>query len=148
MHIMNPMVFSVMLAAVTASAIAQAGPAVNVTFKNNGTAVAIYSAVGPNGAGTKVNASPTPDGQVEAGKSNIFTVKSNLSPDVNYAVARYQIGSKACQFTTTYLKSRVNGVELPKWNKSAVASGGARCDVKITAVNFSTHAWSVEFAMK
>ena len=41
MHIMNPMVFSVMLAAVTASAIAQAGPAVNVTFKNNGTAVAI-----------------------------------------------------------------------------------------------------------
>ena len=53
MHIIKPMAFSVMLAAVTASAIAQAGPAVNGTFKNNGTAAAIYSAVGKNGAGTK-----------------------------------------------------------------------------------------------
>ncbi|MGV8860995.1 MAG: hypothetical protein ACOH2O_12625 [Pseudomonas sp.] len=148
MHIINPIVFSAMLAAVTVSAAAQAGPAVSVTFKNNGTAAAIYSAVGKNGAGTKANASPTPEGQVEAGKLNTFTVQSNRSPDVNYAVLHYQMGSKVCQFTTTYLKSRVRGVELPKWNKNAVASGGARCDVKITAVNFSTHAWAVEFTMK
>jgi hypothetical protein len=66
-HIVNPLVFSVILAAVTVSAAAQAGPAVSVTFKNNGTAAAIW---------------------------------------------------------------------------------GARCDVKITSVDFATHAWAVEFAMK
>jgi hypothetical protein len=148
MHIINPIVFSAMLAAVTVSAAAQAGPAVSVTFKNNGTAAAIYSALGKNGAGTKANASPTPGDKVEKGSFDSYKVQSNLSPDVNYAVVHYQIGSKACQFTTTYLKSRVRGVELPKWNKSAVASGGARCDVKITSVDFATHAWAVEFAMK
>jgi hypothetical protein len=45
MHIINPIVFSAMLAAVTVSAAAQAGPAVSVTFKNNGTAAAIWGAV-------------------------------------------------------------------------------------------------------
>lgn len=149
MQLSNPIVLSLALVAVTISATAQAGPAVHVTFKNQGAAEAIYTVAGGNEAGTHTNASPKPDTKVGAGKVNSYTVKSSLSPDASYAVARYQMGHKACQFTTTFVNTTLRGgVKVPKWKKSAVASGGAICTATITATNYSTYAWSVEFAMK
>lgn len=53
-----------------------AGPAVSVTFKNNGTDAVTYNAVGANGASTKINASPIPGDRVEAGAVDNFRVQS------------------------------------------------------------------------
>jgi hypothetical protein len=148
MHLSNPIVLSLALVAGAVSAAAQAGPEVNVVFKNNSSATAIYRSIGANGISTYANASPKPDNEVEAGGSNNYRVQSNISPDANYASVRYQIGAKTCQFTTSYVKSRVRGVTLPKWNKSAVAGGGAHCGVTVTSVNPASHAWVVEFTMR
>lgn len=52
MPILNPIVLSLMLVAVKVSAAAQAGPAVNVVFKNNGSAAAIYRSNSSNEIGT------------------------------------------------------------------------------------------------
>jgi hypothetical protein len=136
------------MAALVLTGYAQAGPEVQVTFKNNGSGPAVYRAVGANGLSTKMNARPQPAGEVNAGGANVYSVKSNLSPDANYAVVQYQAGAKICKFNTTYVKTMERGVRVPKWNKSAVAEGGARCDVRITSVNYSTHAWAVEFTMR
>ncbi|HEX8595611.1 MAG TPA: hypothetical protein VF682_20410 [Pseudomonas sp.] len=139
---------SVMMAALVLTGYAQAGPEVQVTFKNNGSEPAVYRAVGGNGTSTRMNAYPKPADSVAAGALDGYRVKSNLSPDANYAVVQYQAGGKICKFNTTYVKTMERGVRMPKWNKSAVAEGGARCDVRITSVNYSTHAWAVEFTMR
>jgi hypothetical protein len=151
MQLSNPVVLSLVLVAVTASvsSVAQAGPSVHVTFKNQGAAEAVYTVSGRNEVGTNANASPRPDIKVGAGRTDSYKVQSNLSLDANYAVVRYQMGSKVCQFSTTFVNAFIrSGVKVPKWNKSAVASGGAVCTATITATNFSTYAWSVEFTMK
>lgn len=129
------------------SGMAVAGPQVSVTFKNNGSEDAFYSAVGSNGVMTRNNASPAPAATVGGGQSSFYRVQSTISPDANYAVVDYRIGSKKCRFTTTYSKGFASGIRVPKWNKSAVAEGGARCDVKITSVDYGSHNWSVEFTM-
>ena len=136
------------LLAVTGSSAAVAGPEVAVIFKNNSTAAAVYQANDSNEMRTRVNASPKPDNEVNPRESNTYRVQGNISPDVNHATVHYTVGSKRCKFTTSYLKSRVRGVVLPKWNKSAIGSGGARCEAKITSVNPATHAWVVEFTMR
>lgn len=138
----------VALALAVASGGAQAGPAVDVTFKNNSAEKVSYYAVGQNGLSTQMNARPSPSVEVETGAVSHYRVQSNISPDANYAVVTYRAGSKVCKFTTTYLKGIQSGVRVPKWNKSATAEGGARCEVKITTVNYATHAWAVEFTMK
>lgn len=136
------------LALVVVSGVAQAGPPVDVTFKNSSAEKVSYHAVGQNGLSTQMNARPRPVSEVEAGAISSYRVQSNISPDANYAVVTYRAGSKACTFTTTYLKGVQNGVRVPKWNKSTTAEGGARCEVKITTVNYATHAWAVEFTMR
>jgi len=138
----------VALALLVVSGVAQAGPPVDVTFKNSSGEKVFYHAVGANGASTQINAQPRPSAEVQSGDVSRYTVQSNISPDANYAVVTYRAGSKACKFTTTYLKGIQSGVRVPKWNKSATAEGGARCEVKITTVNYATHAWAVEFTMK
>lgn len=138
----------VALALVVTSGMVQAGPAVDVTFKNNSAEKVSYHAVGQNGLSTQLNARPRPIAEVESGSMSHYRVQSNISPDANYAVVTYRAGSKVCNFTTTYLKGFQNGVRVPKWNKNATAEGGARCEVKITTVNYATHAWAVEFVMK
>lgn len=136
------------LALAVASGVALAGPPVDVTFKNISAETVVYQAVGANGVSTQINAQPRPSAEVVAGAISRYTVQSNISPDANYAVVTYRAGSKVCKFTTTYLKGVQNGVRVPKWNKSTTAEGGARCEVKITTVNYATHAWAVEFTMR
>lgn len=97
---------------------------------------------------TQMNARPTPLAEIKAGELARYRVQSNISPDTNYAVVMYRMGSKVCKFSTTYFNGFQSGVRVPKWTKNAVAEGGALCGVKITSVNFSTNAWSVEFSMK
>ena len=138
----------VALALAVTAGVAQAGPAVDVTFKNNSAEKVTSHAEGQNGLSTQMNARPRPVAEVEAGAMSHYRVQSNISPDANYAVVTYRAGSKVCNFTTTYLNGFQNGVRVPKWNKNATAEGGARCEVKITTVNYATHAWAVEFMMR
>jgi hypothetical protein len=148
MKLCNKLKWAACTGAVLACGIAWAGPQVNVTFKNNGSERAYYSAVGSNGTMTYTNASPKPDSEVEPSSQSVYGVRSSVSPDMGYAVVDYRMGSKTCRFSSTYTKAFTNGVRTPKWNKSAVAGGGARCDVRITSVDYASHNWSVEFTMQ
>lgn len=149
MQTFNPVIPSLALAALTLSAAAQAGPPVQVTFKNMSTAEAVYSPTGRNEMGTHTNASPTPDVIVKGGDVSRYNVLSRISPDSNYATVRYRMGRKECQFTTTFINASMRGgVKVPKWKESAVASGGAICTAKRLATDYSNYGWSVEFSMK
>ena len=148
MRVLNSVVVSLALVFATLSVTAQAGPAVDIIFRNNGPDAALYQAITANEISTQANASPRPDDRVQAGSSTRFGVQSNISPDANYASVRYRIGVKSCLFTTSYVKTLARGVTVPKWNKSAVASGGARCDARVVTVNPTSHAWTVEFTMR
>lgn len=143
-----PVVLSLALAALTLSAVAQAGPPVQVTFKNMGSEAATYSPSGRNEMGTHTNASPAPRTIVPGGERDGYNVVSRISPDSNYATVRYRIGRKECQFTTTFtnVPSR-GGVKVPRWKESAVASGGAVCNARRLSTDYSNYAWSVEFSM-
>jgi hypothetical protein len=97
-----------------------------------GSTTATYSTTNSNETSTYTNASPKPKteveagNEVEAGKSDSYKVQSNISPDANYAIVRYSIGSKTCVFNTNYVNTlNASGVKVPKWDKSATASGGA-----------------------
>lgn len=129
--------------------VANAGPQVIVNFKNDTDEDALYArGSGRNEVATYLNAIPKPDKVVKGGSSS-FTVGANGSSPITYATVRYQAGVKTCQFTTSYLMSSTpGGVRTPKWNRSAVASGGARCDVSVTSVNYSSHDWVVSFTMR
>jgi hypothetical protein len=120
-----------------------------VNFKNNTADDAMYvRGNSRNDVATYLNASPKP-GKVVAGSSSSFTVSANGTSPITYATVRYQAGVKSCQFTTSYLmNSTLGGVRTPKWNKSAIASGGAKCDVSVTSVNYSNHDWIVSFIMR
>jgi hypothetical protein len=143
-----PVVLSLALAALTLSAVAQAGPPVQVTFKNMGSEAATYSPSGRNEMGTHTNASPAPAMIVNPLEVVNFNVQSKISPDSNYAAVRYRMGRKECQFTTTFtnVPSR-GGVKVPRWKESAVASGGAICNARRLSTDYSNYGWSVEFSM-
>ena len=152
MKMLKPLVALLTSATLFAASAAYAGPAVTVTFKHLGAAgstTATYSTTNSNETSTYTNASPKPKTEVEAGKSDSYKVQSNISPDANYAIVRYSIGSKTCVFNTNYVNTlNASGVKVPKWNKSATASGGAICNATITSTNISTRAWEAEFTMK
>ncbi|WKN22503.1 hypothetical protein [Azotobacter vinelandii] len=149
MKMRKPTLALLMATALSTAGVAYAGPKVTVTFKNQGTAAATYSTVTSNETSTYANATPKPATPVPAGANDVFTVQSLISPDTNYAVVRYKIGSKTCIFSTTYVNTLgAGGVKIPSWNKSATASGGATCTANITSTNISTHEWAVEFTMK
>lgn len=135
--------------ALFAAGSAHAGPKVMVTFKNNATANASYTIETSNEASTNVNASPKPIAIVPAGGASSYAVQSNISPDSNFASVRYKVGGKTCAFTTTYVNTyNSSGIKVPSWNKTSTPSGGATCTATITSTNFTSHEWSVEFAMK
>ncbi|WP_082765995.1 hypothetical protein [Azotobacter vinelandii] len=152
MKMRKPTLALLMATALSTAGMAYAGPPVTVTFKHvgsTGSAAATYSTVTSNETSTYANATPKPATNVTAGSTNTYTVQSTISPDTNYAVARYKIGSKTCIFSTTYVNTLgAGGVKIPSWNKSATASGGATCTANITSTNISTHEWAVEFTMK
>ena len=132
-----------------AAGAAHAGPRVMVTFKNNATANASYTIETANEASTNVNASPRPIAIVPAGGTSSYAVQSNVSPDTNFAAVRYKVGGKTCAFTTTYVNTyNSSGIKVPSWNKTSTPSGGATCTATITSTNYTSHEWSVEFAMK
>ena len=126
-----------------------AGPQVTVNFKNETDENAVYvRGSSSNEQTTYSNASPKPDA-VAAGASTSFNVRPSGASPISYATVRYQAGFKTCQFTTSYLMSSTpGGIRTPKWNRSAVSGGGARCDVTVTSVNYSNHNWVVNFIMR
>ncbi len=146
------MKFLPMLVAATslfAAGNAFAGPPVTVTFKNTGTATATYTIITSNEASTFVNASPKPATTVAPAGSNTYNVTSLISPDANFAIVRYKMGTKECVFGTTFVNAlQPGGFKIPQWNKSANASGGAICTATITSINALTYSWTVSFEMK
>lgn len=132
-----------------AAGVAHAGPKVMVTFKNNAISDAAYVIETSNEASTNVNASPKPAALVDYGGADTYYVQSNVSPDTNFAAVRYKVGGKTCAFTTTYVNTyNSSGIKVPSWNKTSTPSGGATCTATITSTNYTSHEWSVEFAMK
>ncbi len=129
-----------------AAGLVQAGPEVQITFKNNGGSEAVYDPLGSS-AYSYGEANPKPAATVRSGESSVSKVRGSLSSDVTSVIFQYKIGSKTCKFKTSYLKLPGLGA-VPKWNKSADASGGARCGIRITSTNVATHAWAVEFTMR
>lgn len=137
------------LATLGATVTAQAGPPVTVTFKNLGTERAEYSPLNRNEQSTQMNARTPISPIVEAGDSTRYIVQSSLSPDTSYASVRYVMGSKACVFSTTFVKlPGAGGAKIPKWNRTATPEGGAICTATSRATNLSTYAWEAEFTMK
>jgi hypothetical protein len=141
---------SLFLASLFASSTAFAGPPVTVSFKNVGTTTAAsYTLITANEISTYANASPKPVASVAAGQTDVYNVTSLISPDANYAVVRYRMGTKECVFSTTFVNAlQPGGFKVPTWNKSATPSGGAICTATITSVNAATYAWTVSFTMK
>ena len=125
---------------------AHAGPEVAITFKNNSDVDAVYDVVSSNPA-TYAQADPKPKKDVAPGTSTFFKVRGAVSPDLTAAIFQYKVGNKVCKFKTSYLKLP-GRYGQPKWKKSADATYGARCDVKVTSVNFTNHDWAVEFTMR
>lgn len=127
---------------------AEAGPNVNVTFKNVGTQTAVLKLVTSNESSTYQIASPRPVQEVSAGAVSIFDVRRVVSPDVNSAQVRYTIGRKTCAFGTIYqMRVLPGGIKQPQWTKTATPSGGATCTATVTRMN-ADYSWAVEFTMK
>lgn len=128
--------------------LAHAGPPVEVTFKNMGSAKATLKIVTSNESSTYLAAKPKPAEEVPAGASNNFTVQRVISPDVNAAMVRYTLGQKTCAFGTTFqMRVLPGGIKKPEWTKTATPSGGATCTAIITATA-ANYSWRVEFVMK
>lgn len=128
-----------------ATGAAHAGPEASITFKNNSDLTAHYDPVSI-GAYTYANANPKPPVRLDSRSTGSFKVKAPI-PDITPVIFQYKIGSKVCRFKTSYVKlPGLNGA--PRWNKSVEEFGGARCDVKVTAINHSNHNWAVEFTMR
>jgi hypothetical protein len=126
----------------------QAGPNVNVTFKNLGTEAAVLKMVTSNETSTFQIASPKPKSTVEPNQHISFDVRRIVSPDMNAAMVRYTKGQKTCAFGTTFvMKMMSNGIKKPEWTKTATPSGGATCTASITRMN-ADYSWAVEFNMK
>lgn len=126
----------------------QAGPKVNVTFKNLGAEDAILKIVTSNESSTYQIASPKPDNTVPSTKTINFDVQRIVSLDVNAAMVRYTQGRKTCAFGTTFqMRLMPGGIKVPEWTKTATPSGGATCTANITRMN-ADNSWAVEFTMK
>ncbi|WP_240791751.1 MULTISPECIES: hypothetical protein [Pseudomonas] len=126
----------------------QAGPLVEVTFKNLGSQPANLKMVTSNESSTYQIADPKPDQKVDAGAMTYAKVQRVISPDVNAAMVRYTIGSKTCAFGTTFqMRMLPGGITQPQWTKTATPSGGATCTANITRTN-ADRSWAVEFTMK
>ncbi|MBV4529905.1 hypothetical protein HU719_000430 [Pseudomonas sp. SWRI107] len=134
--------------ALLATGLAEAGPKVNVTFKNVGTQTAVLKIVTSNESSTFQIASPPPLQKVDSGSFTNFDVQRVISPDVNSAQVRYTMGSKTCAFGTIYqMRVLPGGITQPQWTKTATPSGGATCTATITRMN-ADYSWAVEFTMK
>lgn len=138
-----------------AAGAAHAGPQVTVTVKNLGTAPAKYSIAGSGGAITTASAVPTPENVIPAKGYDKFVVRGDLSPDITTVFLRYSIAGKTCEFRTSMINTIVPGglltgtlVKVPKWDKGAVASGGATCTATLSALNLSNYSWNAEFTIK
>lgn len=128
--------------------VVQAGPLVEVTFKNVGTLPANLKIVTSNESSTYQIANPKPDQKVDPGATTYAKVQRVVSPDVNAAMVRYTIGSKTCAFGTTFqLRALPGGITQPQWTKTATPSGGATCTANITRTN-ADYSWAVEFTMR
>lgn len=125
----------------------QAGPEVTVTFKNNGSEVAVLDAVGSTTLGY-TSSSPEPKASVGAGETDVYKMSGKALPNSTTVVLVYKIGTKSCRFNTSYSTSPSLSNPVPKWDKRETASSGARCEAKITSINQSTHAWTAEFSMR
>ncbi|QHG63372.1 hypothetical protein [Pseudomonas putida] len=126
----------------------QAGPNVNVTFKNLGGQDAVLKMVTSNESSTYQIATPKPSNKVATKMQTTFDVQRVVSPDVNAAMVRYTLGGKTCAFGTTFqMKVLPGGIKQPQWTKTATPSGGATCTANITRTN-ADYSWSVEFTMK
>ncbi|MFJ4112769.1 hypothetical protein [Pseudomonas sp. NPDC089758] len=131
-----------------AAGLSQAGPNVNVTFKNVGTVPAELKMVTSNETSTYQIASPKPAQWVPAGGQTNFDVQRMVSPDVNAAMVRYTIGRKTCALGTTFqMRMLPGGIKQPQWTKTATPSGGAACTANITSTR-ADNSWTVEFTMK
>ncbi|HDS1736427.1 hypothetical protein [Pseudomonas sp. BP8] len=131
-----------------AAGMAQAGPPVNVTFKNMGTEKAVLKLVTSNESSTYQIANPKPLQEVPVGTSSAFTVQRIISPDVNAAMVRYTMGRKTCAFGTTFqVRVMQGGIKKPEWTKTATPSGGATCTATITTIA-ADNSWRAEFTMK
>lgn len=149
MKSVKPIKCSIAAVAMLNVGVAVATPQVAVNFINNTAEPVVYQpGSSRNEATTYSNASPKPS-NVPAGGTESYIVRATGSSPITYAMVTYKSGSKSCRFTTSYLMNATpGGVRTPKWNKSAVASGGARCDISITSVNYSSHDWSVNLIMR
>ena len=142
-------IFSVCAVLAITAGSALAGPEVRVTFKNLGNKAAVYSPLDSNQFATQNNSSPRPKKEVEEDDSDFYTVQSQLSPLVNYAHVRYVMGSKSCEFLSSYVSTiGFAGARIPKWNHSATPSGGAICTIRSTGTRLSDYSWSVEMTMR
>lgn len=119
---------------------AYAGPPVTITFKNQGTQPATYSVITGNEVSTNVNASPKPRASIQPQSADTYSVRSLINPDASVASVRYTMGSKTCTFNTTFINQISGGIllpggptKIPRWNKTATASGGAICMATITS---------------
>ncbi|MFV7436185.1 hypothetical protein ACLPJF_05160 [Pseudomonas vlassakiae] len=126
----------------------QAGPPVNVTFKNLGGGDAELKMVTANESSTYQIATPKPANKVAPKMQTTFDVQRVISPDVNAAMVRYTLGRKTCAFGTSFqMRLLPGGFKQPEWTKTATPSGGATCTANITRTN-ADYSWSVEFTMK
>lgn len=131
-----------------AAGLAQAGPPVEVTFKNLGSQNAELKLVTNNEISSYQIANPKPDQEVKPGAFTRATVQRIVSPDVNGAQLRYSSGGKTCAFGTTYqMRTLPGGLKQPQWTKTATPSGGATCTATITRTS-ADYSWAVEFTMK
>lgn len=137
-----------------AAGAAHAGPPVQITVKNLGTAEAKYSMIGNNEALTNASATPKPKDSILPNQAFTFVVTGPLSPDITTAFVRYAIDGKSCVFRTSFVNTIAPGglggtiTKIPKWTKDADASGGARCTATITSTSLSNYSWNVEFTIK
>ncbi|MEG5265154.1 hypothetical protein TRP66_12675 [Pseudomonas sp. JDS28PS106] len=149
MNLHKALLPSIAVAVITAASSAQAGPPVTVTFKNLGAEAAQYSAVTSNEVSTQRNAKSPISSTIKPGEISVYTVQSNISPDMSYASVRYVMGAKVCVFSTTFSKlPAAGGVRVPKWTRTATPSGGAVCTATARVTDLSSHAWAAEFTMK
>lgn len=140
---------SLFFVAMSASVSAVAGPAVTITVKNLDPVNAAQNvATSTNEISTIGWSSPKPVATIPASSQDLFKVQSTISPLANYATLRYKIGAKECIFDTTFTTTFSGGAQLPKWNQTAIPSGGAVCTATRTSTNIATNEWAVTFTIK
>lgn len=139
----STLVSSIIISLVSFSALA--GPAVTVTFKNQGTQEAVMIVEDKNELLSFADSMPKPKSKVVDGDTDKYIVQNTMVQSMNMAHVHYRIGTKHCVFRTVYMK---NTSGIPQWTKSDKPSGGAFCNSVITSANPVSHEWSIELIMK